>query len=146
LADPSSARGAENKKQSPFSETWCQKVPFDAQIMLPQDLSLQSSNSIYPYDTGQIFRDFVLVLYTLHEALHPLAKSAELHVVAKHHLHIEEPKSDDHKILSIYSSIPGPGPPCLPICRALRSSSHKRRFDAMPELDAMQFRRTRKES
>ena len=45
-----------------------------------------------------------------------------------------------------YSSIPGPGPPCLPICLALSISSHRRRFDAIPELDAIAFLSTRKES
>src|SRR4051794_4162748 len=46
----------------------------------------------------------------------------------------------------LYSSIPGPGPPCRPICLAFRSSSHRRRLDAIPELEATQFLRTRKES
>jgi hypothetical protein len=34
----------------------------------------------------------------------------------------------------------------LTICRALRSSSHSSRFDAMPALDAMQLRNTLNES
>lgn len=34
----------------------------------------------------------------------------------------------------------------LTICLAFKSSSHKSRFEAMPELDAMQFLKTRKES
>ncbi len=46
----------------------------------------------------------------------------------------------------IYSSIPGPGPACLPICLAFSISSQRRRFDAMPELDAIAFLSTRNES
>lgn len=45
------------------------------------------------------------------------------------------------------SPSPGPGPCCLPPpTLALSNSSHRRRFEAMPELDAMQFRKTRNES
>lgn len=43
-------------------------------------------------------------------------------------------------------SPPPPGGPVLPICRALSISSVSSRFDAMPVLEAMQLRRTRKES
>jgi hypothetical protein len=47
---------------------------------------------------------------------------------------------------SIYSSIPGPGPPCLPICLAFNISSQSKRLDAMPELEAIAALITRKES
>lgn len=49
-------------------------------------------------------------------------------------------------IWSLGPSIPGPGPPALPICRAFSSSSQRRRLEAMPELDAIMFLKTRKES
>lgn len=42
--------------------------------------------------------------------------------------------------------MPGPGPPDRPICRAFNNSSQSKRFEAMPELEAMQFLSTRKES
>lgn len=47
---------------------------------------------------------------------------------------------------SLGPSIPGPGPPALPIWRAFNNSSHRSRLAAILELEAMQFLNTLKES